>query len=145
MSLPVTFLMIVLKKSAVHREFPCGEAGFRDRYPHAVEDRYLFGLGSMSGQELDEVLAELRAAGVDTSRSGAVADWQLGVISPHPDILFERCGPADFPRFRARLVRDDPAEMAREGEGIVRWLLARGFSLELPVGKAGTSDKVAPQ
>ncbi|WP_050415191.1 hypothetical protein [Azoarcus sp. CIB] len=132
MTLPVVFLMIVLKKSAVRHHFPGGEAGFRARYPYAAEDRYLFGLGSMSGQDLEEYLAELRAAGIDTQRCCAIADRHGGVIAQHPDIMFERSGPVDFPGLEARLVRDDPLEMAREGESIVRWLMARGFEFDVP-------------
>lgn len=136
MSLPVVFLMIVLKKSAVRRHFAGGEAAFRARYPYAAEDRYLFGLASMSGQDVDEYLAELTTAGIVLSRDGALADRTGGVLLPHPDILFTRCGSGDFPgheaRLEARQVSDDPAEMAREGEGIVRFLMAHGFSLDVP-------------
>ena len=132
MSLPVVFLMIVLKKSAVRRHFAGGEVAFRARYPYAAEDRYLFGLASMSGQDVDGYLAELTSAGIELARDGALADRTGGVFLPHPDIVFTRCGSGDFPGLEARLVRDDPAEMAREGEGIVRFLMAHGFSLDVP-------------
>lgn len=140
MSLPVVFLMIVLKKSAVRRHFAGGEAAFRARYPHAAEDRYLYGLASMSGRDVDEYLAELTAAGIVLSRDGALADRTGGVLLPHPDILFTRCGSGDFPRHEARLVRDDPAEMAHEGQGIVRFLMAHGFSLDVPERVVSSGD-----
>ena len=38
-------------------------------------------------------------------------------------------------------MRDDPSEIAREGEGIVRFLMARGFSFEVPTASlADTED-----
>lgn len=132
MSLPVVSLMIVLKKSAVRRHFSGGEAAFRSHYPHAAEDRYLFGLASMSGQDVDTCLEELASAAIVLSRDGALADRTGGALLPNPDIVFTRCGSGDFPGLEAQLVRDDPVEMAREGEGIVRFLMARGFSLDVP-------------
>jgi hypothetical protein len=63
MSIRIVFQMVVIKKSAVRKHYPDGEAGFRSTYPFAAEDRYLFGLGSMSGGELEEILEELTAAG----------------------------------------------------------------------------------
>ena len=63
MSIRIVFQMVVIKKSAVRKHYPDGEAGFRSTYPFAAEDRYLFGLGSMSGGELEEILQELTAAG----------------------------------------------------------------------------------
>ena len=56
MSIRIVFQMVVIKKSAVRKHYPDGEAGFRSTYPFAAEDRYLFGLGSMSGGELEEIL-----------------------------------------------------------------------------------------
>lgn len=141
MGLTVVFLTIVLKKSAVRSHYVGGEAAFRARYPYAAEDRYLFGLASMSGQEMDELLAELAEANIDLARDGALADRTGGVFLPHPDIVFTHCGSADFPGLEARLVRDDPSEMAREGEGIVRFLMAHGFSFEVPTASpADTED-----
>lgn len=142
MSIPVVFLMVVLKKSAVRHHFAGGEAAFRAHYPHAAEDRYLFGLASMSGQDVEEYLAELTTAGIALSRDGALADRTVGVLLSHPDIRFTRCGSGDFPGHEARLVRDDPAEMAHEGEGIVRFLMAHGFSLDVPESVLAGSDAV---
>lgn len=141
MTLPVVFLTIVLKKSAVLRHYAGGEAAFRVRYPYAAEDRYLFGLASMSGQEMDELLAELAVANIELTRDGALADRTGGVLLPHPDIVFSPCDSGKFAGLEARLVRDDPSEMAREGEGIVRFLMARGFSFEVPTASpADTED-----
>lgn len=141
MTIPMVFLTIVLKKSAVRRHSAGGEAAFRARYPYAAEDRYLFGLASMSGQEMDELLAELAEANVELTRDGALADRTGEVFLPHPDIVFSYCGLGEFPGLEARLVRDDPSEMACEGEGIVRFLMARGFSFEVPTASpADTED-----
>lgn len=140
MTIPMVFLTIVLKKSAVRRHYAGGEAAFRARYPYAAEDRYLFGLASMSGQEMDELLAELAEANIELTRDGALADRTGGVFMPHPDIVFSPCGSGQFAGLEAQLVRDDPSEMAREGEGIVRFLMAHGFSFEVPPARTADAE-----
>lgn len=82
MTIPVVFLTAVLKKSAVRYHYAGGEAAFRVRYPYAAEDRYLFGLASMSGQEMDELLTELAVANIELTRDGALADRTGGASCP---------------------------------------------------------------
>lgn len=132
MSIRIVFQMVVIKKSAVRKHYPDGEAGFRTAYPFAAEDRYLFGLGSMSGGELEEILQELTAAGLDLPECAAIADCHQGAIEEHPDIRFERVSNEPFAQWSARLARDDPDEMAAEGAPIVQWLMEKGWALSLP-------------
>lgn len=132
MSIRIAFQMVVIKKSAVRKHYPGGEAGFRNAYPFAAEDRYLFGLGSMSGGELDEILQELTAAGLDLPGCAAIADCHQGAIEGHPDIRFERVSNEFFSQWSARLACDDPDEMAAEGAPTVQWLMEKGWALSLP-------------
>ncbi|GEC96891.1 hypothetical protein ZRA01_29640 [Zoogloea ramigera] len=132
MSIRIVFQMVVIKKSAVRKHYPDGEAGFRTAYPFAAEDRYLFGLGSMSGGELEEILQELTAAGLDLPECAAIADCHQGAIEEHPDIRFERVSNEPFAQWSARLACDDPDEMAAEGAPIVQWLMEKGWALSLP-------------
>lgn len=132
MSIRIVFQMVVIKKSAVRKHYPDGEAGFRSTYPFAAEDRYLFGLGSMSGGELDEILQELTAAGLDLPGCAAVANCHQGAIEEHPDIRFERVSNEHFSQWSARLACDDPDEMAAEGAPVVRWLMEKGWTFSLP-------------
>lgn len=75
------------------------------------------------------------------TRDGALADSTGRVFLPHPDIVFSLCASGNFSGLEARLVRDDPAEMALEGEGIVRFLMAYGFSFEVAAASpADTED-----
>lgn len=132
MSIRIAFQMVVIKKSAVRKHYPGGEAGFRNAYPFAAEDRYLFGLGSMSGGELDEILQELTAAGLDLPGCAAIADCHQGAIEGHPDIGFERVSDEFLSQLSARLACDDPDEMAAEGAPTVQWLMEKGWALSLP-------------
>lgn len=140
MTIPIVFLTAVLKKSAVRHHYAGGEAAFRVRYPYAAEDRYLFGLASMSGQEMDDLLAELAEANIELTRDGALAGRTVGVFLPHPGIGFSPCSSGKFAGLEARLMRDDPSEMAREGEEIVRFLMAHGFSFEVPNASPADTD-----
>ena len=70
---------------------------------------------------MDELLAELAEANSELTRDGALADRTDWVFLPHPDIAFNRYGSGDLPGRggpgrAARLARDDPSEMAREGK-----------------------------
>lgn len=132
MSIPIVFQMVVIKKSAVRKNYLDGESGFRSTYPFAAEDRYLFGIGSMSGGECAEILRALTASGLDLSTCSAIADCHLGPAEAHPDILFEQFSDGFFPKWEARLTCDDPDEMAAEGAPIVRWLMKKGWALSLP-------------
>lgn len=132
MSIRIVFQMVVIRKSAVRKLYPDGEAGFRSAYPFAAEDRYLFGLGSMSGGELDEILQELTAAGLDLPGCAAIADCHQGPIKAHSSILFKQFSDGFAPRWEARLAYDDPDEMAAEGAPIVQWLMEKGWALSLP-------------
>ena len=132
MSIRIVFQMVVIKKSAVRKHYPDGEAGFRNAYPFAAEDRYLFGIGSMSGGELEEILQELTAAGLDLPQCAAIADCHQGAIEKHPDIRFERVSNEFFSQWSARLACDDPDEMAAEGAPIVQWLMEKGWAFSLP-------------
>lgn len=95
----------------------------------------------MSGQEMDELLAELAEANIELTRDGALAGRTVGDFLPHPDIVFNPCSSGKFVGLEARLVRDGPSEMACEGEGIVRFLMAHGFSFEVQYASpADTED-----
>ncbi len=58
-----------------------------------------------------------------------------GAIDPHPDFEISRpTGDFLFPNRTARLVRDDPDEMAQEGARLLEVIMARGWVLDVPVG-----------
>ncbi len=132
MSIRIVFQMVVIKKSAVRKHYHGGEAAFRQAYPFASEDRYLFGIGSMSGGELGEILDALTAAGLDLPACAAVGDCIHGVINGRPDILFERISDGYSAQWSARLICDDLDEMADEGAPIVRWLMGKGWEFSIP-------------
>lgn len=132
MSIRVVFQMVVIKKSAVRKHYPDGEAGFRNAYPFATEDRYLFGIGSMSGGEFGEILQVLTAAGLDLPGCAAIADCHQGPIKVRPDILFTQFSDGFAPYWEARLICDDSDEMEAEGAPIVQWLMERGWAFSLP-------------
>jgi len=132
MSIRVVFQMVVIKKSAVRKHYPGGESGFRTDYPLAAEDRYLFGIGSMSGGELEGIRHRLTSAGLALPACSALGDGRRGAIEAHPDIRFEQIAEEPFPQWDARLACDDFDEMAAEGAPIVRWMMEKGWELHLP-------------
>ncbi|MEF8760794.1 MAG: hypothetical protein V5B36_14035 [Candidatus Accumulibacter sp. UW25] len=88
MSIRAGFPTAVIKKSAVRRNFTGGEEAFRTAYPYASEDQQLFGIGSMSTGEMEEIIDELTAGGLRLSSCFAVGGG--GAIHPCPDIVFEQ-------------------------------------------------------
>src|SRR3954465_2170386 len=88
MSIPVKFVTAVIKKSAVRRCYPEGEAGFRRDYPHLAEDCYLFALYSMSSGEMEQTLERLGEAGLPLEKCCVVAADPIGPYDRHPHFLF---------------------------------------------------------
>ncbi|MEF8697707.1 MAG: hypothetical protein V5B33_00015 [Candidatus Accumulibacter sp. UW20] len=130
MSIRAGFPTAVIKKSAVRRNFTGGEEAFRTAYPYASEDQQLFGIGSMSTGEMEEIIDELTAGGLRLSSCFAVGGG--GAIHPCPDIVFEQVAGGMFPRWEARATVDEPEVMAAEGEKLVRWMMRQGWTFHVP-------------
>lgn len=132
MSVRVTFLSAIIKKSAIRKLYSGGEERFRADFPYAAEDRHLFLVASMSGGEFDEILESLNAAGLDPESSYALGEIHSGEIQPCPDIIFEKVSGGMFPRWDARLIREDPEVMASEGARLYQTILERGWTFDIP-------------
>jgi hypothetical protein len=132
MAVRVTFLSAIIKKSAVRRLYSGGDERFRADFPYAAEDRHLFLVGSMSGGEFDEIVDSLTVAGLDSETSFALGEINHGEIKPCPDILFERISGGTFPRWDARLLRDEPDVMAAEGAKLYQVIMERGWIFDVP-------------
>lgn len=132
MSVRVTFLSAIIKKSAVRRLYNGGEEQFRADFPYAAEDRHLFLVGSMSGGEFDEIVDGLTAAGLNSETSFALGEINNGEIKPCPNILFERVSGGTFSRWDARLLRDEPDVVAAEGAKLYRTIMERGWTFDVP-------------
>jgi hypothetical protein len=130
MSIRIVFSTAVVKKSAVRRNYQGGEAAFRAAFPYASEDRQLFGISSMSTGEMGEIIDELTAGGLKLSSCFALGG--SGEVYPCPDILIEQVSGGIFPRWEARALVDEPEVMSAEGEKLVRWMLAKGWTFDLP-------------
>jgi hypothetical protein len=135
MSVRVTFLSAIIKKSAVRKLYRGGEERFRADFPYAAEDRHLFLVASMSGGEFDEILETLNAAGLDPETSYALGELHQGQIQSCPDILFEKVSEGMFPRWDARLLREDPEVMASEGARLYQTIMERGWTFDIPETK----------
>lgn len=132
MSVRVTFLSAIIKKCAVRKLYRGGEERFRVDFPYAAEDRHLFLVASMSGGEFGEILETLNAAGLDPETSYALGEIHRGEIQSCPDILFEKISEGTFPRWDARLVREDPEVMASEGARLYQTIMERGWTFDIP-------------
>lgn len=87
---PIRFVTVVLKKSAIESGYPGGLARLLERFPDAPHDERLIGIASMSTGEAEGVVADLRSAGVDMDTGGAFADMSLGPFWTAAGISF-RC------------------------------------------------------
>lgn len=135
MSVRVTFLSAIIKKSAVRKLYGGGEERFRADFPYAAEDRHLFLVASMSGGEFDEIVETLNAGGLDSKTSYALGELHQGEIQSCPDIIFEKVSEGDFPRWDARLVREDPEILASEGAKLYQTIMERGWTFDVPETK----------
>jgi hypothetical protein len=124
---------------------PAGQAGAESptpsteeadhEHPHRVSDgchQEERRSQALPGGDLDELLQELIAAGLDLPGCAAIADCHQGAIEGHPDIGFERVSDEFLSQLSARLACDDPDEMAAEGAPTVQWLMEKGWALSLP-------------
>ncbi len=132
MSVRVVFFSAIIKKSAVKHLYQGGLGQFKLDYPYAGEDNHLFIVASMSGGEFDEVVEDLNQKGLEPGNSFAIGEVGLGEIKHCPDILFEKVSGGMFPRWDARLLRDEPEVMAREGEKLYRLIMERGWVFDIP-------------
>ena len=132
MPIRVLFFSAIIKKSAVRKLYPGGEAAFRADYPYAAEDSHLFGVGSMSGGEFGKIVEGLSNSGLDPQNSFALGAIHQGETKPCPGVLFEKISGGMFPRWDARLVCDDPDVMAEEGAKLYAQILRRGWTLDIP-------------
>lgn len=132
MSVRVTSLSAIIKKSAVRKLYQGGEEQFRADFPYSAEDRHLFLVASMSGGEFDQILETLNKAGLDSKTSYALGEIHQGEIQSCPDILFEKVSEGTFPRWDARLVREDPEVMASEGARLYQTIMERGWTFDIP-------------
>jgi hypothetical protein len=131
MSITLKFLTAGIKKSAVRRRYPGGLAGFRQDHPGVLEDPYLFGIVSMSGGELEELLARLGEKGIDASECCAVGDQFIGPIERHPHFEFREIRSDGRQAWQLRLIDDDPQVLAEDGARILRHLIAMGWEFSL--------------
>ncbi len=124
---------------------PAGQAGAESptpsteeadhEHPHRVSDgchQEERRSQALPGGDLDELLQELIAAGLNLPGCAAIADCHQGAIEGHPDIRFERVSNELFSQWSARLACDDADEMAAEGAPIVQWLMEKGWAFSLP-------------
>ena len=133
MSIPISFITAVVKKSAVRKLYPAGIDGFRRDFPGAREDAYLFGLASMPGGEFQEILDRLTSAGLDLAHCCAIGEMFSGEDEACPGIKFSQTVQWP-PRWEAQLIWDDPEVMAEEGARLVGWMMAKGWVLDIPRG-----------
>lgn len=118
---------------------PAGQAGAESptpsteeadhEHPHRVSDgchQEERRSQALPGGDLDELLQELIAAGLNLPGCAAIADCHQGAIEGHPDIRFERVSDEFLSQLSARLACDDPDEMAAEGAPTVQWLMEIG-------------------
>jgi hypothetical protein len=132
MGIRINFQTIVIKKSSVEKCYRDGVEAFRAKYPFAAEDPHLFGLASMSGGELGELIAEITDSGLECGVNFATGEMFHGEMDRCPDILFEQTGAGPFARWEARLIKDDPDIMAREGARLYAKIMERGWVLDIP-------------
>lgn len=90
MSIDVAFMSLFVRKDVLEQRFPGGVAGFRERFPHHAEDRYLFRLCSMDGQDFHEWLGGLEEGGLDLDRDVVVAEMSHGPDRSVDGIEFTR-------------------------------------------------------
>lgn len=87
MAIKIGVFTVVLNKAAVAEKYRGGVEAFR-RDHECVEDEYLFGLRTMSGEELHKIVEGLAAAGIELATCGAIGEMFSGAVETHPDIEF---------------------------------------------------------
>ena len=107
MAVPIHFLTLVIKKSALTGRYPGGVAGFRQTHPGVPEDEHLFAVPAMSWDNLQIVIDTLIVLGMDIDRHCAVGDMFIGTLEPCEGIEFRALEVADSPiaEWEARLAR----------------------------------------
>ena len=105
MSVPIRFLTLVVKKSALAARYPGGAPGFRHTHPGVPEDEHLFAVPAMSWDDLQIVIDTLSVLGIDTARNCAVGDMFIGTMEPCEGIEFRALETAGSPlaEWEARL------------------------------------------
>ena len=131
MSITLKFLTAGIKKSAVRRRYPGGLAGFRKDHPGALEDPYLFGIVSMSGKELEQMLTRLGEKRLDPSESSAVGDQFIRPLERHPHFEFRHIRSENREEWQLRLIEDNPDVLAEDGARILRHLITMGWEFSL--------------
>lgn len=132
MSIAINFTTVLIKKSAVLRWYMGGVSAFLSDFPSALEDGYLYGIVSMSGDDTHFVLNALRNKGIEPERSCAIADMHHGAIEPHPHFLFRNTS-LDFPpQWVGQLIADEPGVLAEDGSNLLTWLMRHDQKLYFP-------------
>ena len=89
----LTFLTLAILWDTLSARYPGGLRGFFADNPHARVDGALVTVSAMSGGEIDEVLCELAAAGIDTDNEVAIGDQYGGPFQSCDGIEFYRSRP----------------------------------------------------
>lgn len=89
----------------------------------------------MSGGDLQKTLDAIPGAGLNLPVCCALGDIFAGALDPCPGIEFSQTMREPLPRRKVRLAGDVPEAMAGEGAKLVEWLMARGWSLDIPTGE----------
>lgn len=132
MTIQISFLTVLVKKSAVKRYYHGGEDGFRQDFPHSPEDAYLFGVKCMSGGDTQSVIDQIKQKGLMLGSAFAVADMFAGPIEANPHFEFRTTSLDYPPRWEAQLISDDPQILAEDGSQLITWLMRHNQSFTPP-------------
>lgn len=131
MSIRLKFLTAAIKKSAVRRHYPGGLSGFRQDFPDAQEDPYLIGICSMSGGELEEILARIDENGLCLNGCSVIGDQLIGPLRQHPHFAFTERPSQPVSEWQVRLIDEDPEVLAEDGARILRHFIRVGWAFDL--------------
>ena len=89
--IPIRFVTVVVRKSAIESGYPGGFARFLESHPRPLlEDEKLVGIVSMSMGEAEGTFVALKEAGVNMDGAGALADMVRGPLRAARGIAFRR-------------------------------------------------------
>jgi hypothetical protein len=131
MAIPVFKITVAIKKSSVRREYPGGIPGFRNDYPDATEDGYIFGLARTTDSEIIEVLQQIGNAGISLIESCTVGDQHLGPIERHPHFDYSTTDSRSERGWDVRLIDDDSRVLAEDGSHLQRHFIREGWSMSI--------------
>lgn len=103
-------MTVIIKSRSIQSYYPGGLCGFDAQWPYAQKFNGLRGLCFMSGQDIGEFLAQMKAWAIIVGRDIATGELFSGVTDPCPGIQFQKARRRHYPKFFAVSCKNEPAK-----------------------------------